>query len=145
MVLAGRAKVGSFVGPDIEESPPDLLFFAGGGGSVRGYAYRSIGVESIPVPGEDPFVVGGKGLVEGSAELRYRINPSLGAVGFVDSGFVTARLGPGAARATGAPASGSGVRYYTSIGILRGDLATPVNPRPGDSRVALYIGIGQAF
>ena len=55
-----------------------MLFFAGGGGSVRGYAYRSIGVENIHVPGEEPFVVGGKGLIEGSGELRYRFNPSWG-------------------------------------------------------------------
>ena len=46
-VLAGRAKVGSFAGAPAAESPPDLLFFAGGGGSVRGYAYRSIGIERV--------------------------------------------------------------------------------------------------
>jgi translocation and assembly module TamA len=144
VVLAGRAKVGSFVGPDIEESPPDLLFFAGGGGSVRGYAYRSIGVESFQIPGEDPFVVGGMGLVEGSAELRYRINDRFGAVGFYDAGYVTADSnlsGESDFRA----GAGLGIRYYTSIGILRADLATPLNPRPEDSPVALYIGIGQAF
>jgi translocation and assembly module TamA len=144
IILAGRAKVGSFVGPEVAQSPPDMLFFAGGGGSVRGYAYRSIGVDDIHVPGEDAFVVGGKGLIEGSGELRYRFNPSWGAVGFVDSAIVTensAWTGESDWR-TGV---GLGVRYYTSIGILRGDLATPVNPRPGDSAVALYIGIGQAF
>ena len=32
------------VGSPIAETAPDKLFFAGGGGSVRGYAYRSIGV-----------------------------------------------------------------------------------------------------
>ena len=53
-MLAGRAKVGSYVGPDIEESPPDMLFFAGGGGSIRGYAYRSIGVESFRPPTTRP-------------------------------------------------------------------------------------------
>jgi translocation and assembly module TamA len=144
VILAGRVKVGSFLGPDIEQSPPDMLFFAGGGGSVRGYAYRSIGVDDIHVPGEDAFVVGGKGLVEGSGEIRYRFNPSWGAVGFVDSAIVTENSSWSGENdwRTGV---GLGVRYYTSIGILRGDLATPVNPRPGDSRVALYIGIGQAF
>ena len=43
----------AFVGADVAESPPDLLFFAGGGGSVRGYAYNSIGVETFELPGED--------------------------------------------------------------------------------------------
>jgi translocation and assembly module TamA len=37
------------------------------------------------------------------------------------------------------------VRYFTGIGVLRADLATPLNPRPDDGPVALYIGIGQAF
>ncbi len=144
VILAARAKVGSYLGPSVEESPPDMLFFAGGGGSVRGFAYRSIGVDSIAIPGEDSFVVGGKGLVEGSGELRYRFNPSWGAVGFVDSAIVTENSGFGG-ESDWRTGVGLGVRYYTSIGILRGDLATPVNPRPGDSRVALYIGIGQAF
>ena len=144
IILAGRAKVGSFVGPEVAQSPPDMLFFAGGGGSVRGYAYRSIGVDDIHVPGEDAFVVGGKGLIEGSGELRYRFNPSWGAVGFVDSAIVTANS-TWSGSSDWRTGVGLGVRYYTSIGILRGDLATPVNPRPGDSAVALYIGIGQAF
>src|SRR5690606_232920 len=40
-VLAGRAKIGALFDPAIAETPPDKLFFAGGGGSVRGYAYRN--------------------------------------------------------------------------------------------------------
>jgi translocation and assembly module TamA len=28
---------------------------------------------------------------------------------------------------------------------MRVDVATPLNPRPGDAKVALYISIGQAF
>ncbi len=44
IVLAGRLKLGTLVGAPIEETPPDKLFFAGGGGSVRGYGYRTIGV-----------------------------------------------------------------------------------------------------
>jgi translocation and assembly module TamA len=144
IVLAGRALVGSFFGPDVEESPPDMLFFAGGGGSVRGYPYRSIGVENIDTGEEDPFVVGGAGLLEASGELRYRINDRFGAVGFVDSGLVTENpsLSGESTLKTGA---GLGVRYYTGIGVLRFDLAAPLQPDPDDSAVAFYIGIGQAF
>jgi translocation and assembly module TamA len=142
VTLAGRARVGSFVGAPIEESPPNLLFFAGGGGSVRGYEYRSIGVEAL-LNGETE-TVGGRGLFEASAELRYRITDRFGAVGFVDAGFVSedATLTGENDLRTGA---GLGVRYYTGIGVLRADVATPINPRPDDSAVALYIGIGQAF
>ncbi|HET9070172.1 MAG TPA: BamA/TamA family outer membrane protein, partial [Amaricoccus sp.] len=143
VVLAGRALVGSYVGPDIAESPPDLLFFAGGGGSVRGYAYQSIGIETLTPEGEE-VVSGGKGLFEASGEVRYRINDSFGAVGFVDTGFVAenSSLSGESDLRTGV---GLGVRYYTGIGILRADVATPIDPRDDDDYVALYIGIGQAF
>jgi translocation and assembly module TamA len=42
-------------------------------------------------------------------------------------------------------AAGLGLRYYTSIGPIRVDVAMPVNPRRGDANLALYIGLGQAF
>ncbi len=142
LVLAGRALFGTYWGPSAAESPPDLLFFAGGGGSVRGYAYRSIGVQTT-VNGE-PATIGGRGLFESSVEARYRINQSFGAVGFVDSGFVTEnpKLSGDTDLRFGV---GAGLRYYTSFGPLRVDLATPVNGRSDDAKVALYIGIGQAF
>ena len=41
--------------------------------------------------------------------------------------------------------AGAGVRFYTGIGVLRADVATPVTKRDEDGYVALYIGIGQAF
>jgi translocation and assembly module TamA len=147
IVLAGRAKLGSFVGPDVAESPPDMLFFAGGGGSVRGYPYRSIGVDTVDSPDDEnseTFVVGGAGLLEGSAELRYRISQRWGAVGFFDAGLVTEEPSL-TGESTFKTGAGLGVRYYTAIGVLRADLATPLQPDPDDSAVALYIGIGQAF
>ena len=142
-VLAGRAQVGSYLGPSVEESPPDQLFFAGGGGSIRGYEFRSIGIETVDSEGKD-ITQGGKGLVEGSIEARARLWGNFGGVAFVDGGVVTEdsslsgaddlRLGVGL-----------GIRYYTGIGPLRVDVATPIDPRPQDSDFAVYIGIGQAF
>ena len=41
--------------------------------------------------------------------------------------------------------AGIGGRFYTNFGPLRVDVATPLNPRPGDPKVALYVSIGQAF
>ncbi|MFQ8431778.1 autotransporter assembly complex protein TamA [Amaricoccus sp. W119] len=142
LVFAGRVKIGSYYGPGASESPPDLLFFAGGGGSVRGYEYRSIGVQTT-VDGEDG-TIGGRGLFEGSAEARYRVTESFGAVAFADFGFVAANprfAGENDTRV----GVGGGVRYYSPIGPLRVDVATPLNADAGDSAVALYIGIGQAF
>jgi translocation and assembly module TamA len=42
-------------------------------------------------------------------------------------------------------AAGLGLLYYTPIGPIRIDLATPLDPRPGDRAIAFYISIGQSF
>ncbi len=145
LTLAGRLLFGSYLGPSTAESPPDMLFFAGGGGSVRGYEYQSIGVQSLREDDGETFVVGGRGIINASAEARYRFGSSdWGAVGFIDSALVTqgaAFSGEDDLR-TGA---GLGVRYYTPIGVIRLDVARALNPRPQDPAVAFYIGIGQAF
>jgi translocation and assembly module TamA len=143
-VLAARAKVGSYVGPSDAESPPDQLFFAGGAGSVRGYAYRSIGVDITDSDGETG-TVGGRSLVEGSGEARVRVTERFGGVGFLDAGYVSSSSTFGSSDTDVRVGAGVGVRYYTGLGPLRVDLATPVNPRDDDDRFAVYIGIGQAF
>jgi translocation and assembly module TamA len=144
IVLAGRALVGSFVGASNEESPPSQLFFAGGGGSVRGYAFRSLGVEFIDADG-DEIVLGGKSLVETSAELRARIGERFGLVGFVDTGLVGADSTPDFDPDDWLLGVGLGVRYYTRLGPLRLDVAVPLDERQADQSFGIYIGIGQAF
>ncbi|MBN9078062.1 MAG: outer membrane protein assembly factor [Rhizobiales bacterium] len=139
IVLAGRLKVGSIVGPPIAETAPDKLFLAGGGGSVRGYAYRNIG---ITLPGG--IVTGGRSLVETSAELRARITDTIGVVGFIDAGYVGANSLPDFSEKFRIGVGG-GVRYFTGLGPLRADVAFPLDRRPGDPTVAFYIGLGQAF
>ncbi|MDR3493820.1 MAG: autotransporter assembly complex protein TamA [Ancalomicrobiaceae bacterium] len=138
-VLAGRLALGSIVGAPADELPPDRLFFAGGGQSVRGFAYRSLG----PVLA-DGAVVGGRSLFESSLELRMKLTDSIGVVPFVDAGSAyrgslpdfSGRLNVGA---------GLGLRYYTGLGAIRLDVALPVNPRPGDARFGLYLGLGESF
>ncbi|WP_291392515.1 autotransporter assembly complex family protein [Devosia sp.] len=138
LVLAGRAKVGALVGPPIDETPPDRLFFAGGGGSVRGYAYRGIGVEQ-----PDGTVTGGRYLVEGSLEARYRVTSDIGVVAFIDGGYVAADTFAGLDQLR--VGVGAGLRYYTGLGPLRLDVAVPLNKRRGDPDYGIYLGIGQAF
>lgn len=138
IVAAGRLKLGMLFGPSIIETPPDKLFFAGGGGSVRGYAYRSIGVET-PVG-----IVGGRSLIEASAELRVRVTDSIGVVGFADAAYVGADSIPEFSEDLKVGV-GAGLRYLTGLGPIRLDVAVPLDPGPGDPDVALYVGIGQAF
>jgi len=138
IVLAARGKIGALLGPDIAETPPDRLFFAGGGGSVRGYAHRGIGVDG---PGDT--VTGGRYLVEGSVEARARLFGDFGAVAFLDAGAVAADGLPGVDDLRFG--AGIGLRYFTGLGPLRADLAIPLNRREGDPDYAFYVGIGQAF
>jgi translocation and assembly module TamA len=137
-VLAGRLKAGLLLGPSLAEIPPDKLFFAGGGGSVRGYAYKSIGVDD-----GTGTITGGRYLLEGSLEARAKVTQDIGVVGFVDGGYVAADVFP--ALSDLRVGAGVGLRYYTGLGPLRADFAIPLNKKPGDPDYALYVGIGQAF
>ena len=137
-VLAGRAKIGALAGPALSDIPPDRLFFAGGGGSVRGYAYRGIGVDN-----PDGTVTGGRYLLEGSLEARFKATEEIGIVGFIDGGYVAADTFPGLDQLR--LGIGAGLRYYTSLGPLRLDFAVPLNKRARDPDYAIYVGIGQSF
>ncbi|WP_309086064.1 autotransporter assembly complex family protein [Chelativorans sp.] len=137
-VVAGRVRLGAVVDPPIEETPPDRLFLAGGGGSVRGYEYRSIGVET-PLG-----TVGGRSLIEASAELRVRVTRSIGLVAFADAGYVGESAVPDFSEDLRIGV-GAGLRYLTGFGPIRLDVAVPLDPREDDPAVAFYVGIGQAF
>ncbi|WP_434063359.1 autotransporter assembly complex protein TamA [Ochrobactrum quorumnocens] len=139
VILAGRVKVGSIVGAEIEDLPPNQLFLAGGGGSIRGYSYRGVGVET-----STGDVIGGRSLVEASGEVRTRVTDSIGVVGFVDAGYVGEQSYPDFSEEMRIGA-GLGLRYLTGLGPIRLDVALPLNRRSGDPSYAFYVGIGQAF
>ena len=138
-VLAGRVGFGALSGPSLSEIPANWRFYAGGGGSVRGYAYDSLGPTG-------PFgaVVGGRSLFEASAEMRVKLTDTIGVVPFFDAGNAFASGFPDFSRPL-FMAAGLGLRYYTSIGPIRLDVAFPFERHPGSGRVALYVSIGQAF
>ena len=136
-VLAVRGLVGSVQGASTFQLPPDQRFYAGGGGTVRGYKYQSIGPRF-----RDNRPTGGTSLTAATVEFRQRFGESFGAVAFLDAGQVsTGSAGFGGLRA----GAGVGARYYTAIGPIRLDVAVPLNKRNGDDTLELYIGIGQAF
>jgi len=139
-VVAGRLRAGSIVGESTAALPADKRFFAGGGGSVRGYAFQKIG----PLDDQgDP--VGGRSLIEVSGELRIRVTDSFGVVPFADGGTVFDAPYPAFDEQV-RWAAGLGLRYFTGFGPLRLDVAFPINGRDGvDDRFELYISIGQAF
>jgi translocation and assembly module TamA len=138
VVLAGRFQLGSVSGPTLAQTPPDYLFFSGGGGTVRGQNYQSLGVDL-----GGGLRSGGRSFAALSLEARTRVTDKIGIVAFADAGYVGPESFPDGSGDWHAGA-GLGLRYDTVIGPIRADLATPV--RGGNSgSVELYIGIGQAF
>ncbi len=141
VVLAGRVRLGSITGANIEEIAPSRRLYAGGGGSVRGYGFREIG----PLSGlGDPL--GGRSLAEFSLEARVRtglFDGALGVVPFVDAGSVGIDSVPDFDRVQ--YGAGIGVRYHSGFGPFRVDVAFPLNPGPNDNWIAVYVALGQAF
>ena len=141
-VLAGRARVGSLFGAETEQVPASKRFFAGGGGSIRGYPYEEVG----PLD-DDNDPLGGRSLVELGLELRIKVTDSIGIVPFLDAGQVYDTVYPDFSVDTPLRyGAGLGLRYYTAIGPVRLDVAVPLNPREtNDNDFEIYISLGQAF
>jgi translocation and assembly module TamA len=142
-VLAARMLLGKAQGASQLSLPPDQRFYAGGSGTIRGFAYQTVG----PIfPGTDN-PTGGTAISAVGLELRQRFFTNWGAAAFIDAGQTsdTLRLLSNDFQA----GAGLGVRYYTPIGPIRFDVAVPINPTPGESslqgRYQIYIGLGQAF
>ena len=135
-VAALRGELGAFLGSD--SVPLDRLFFAGGGGSVRGFEYQSLSPRD-----STGALIGGRSLFDMSAELRWRRSDRLGYVLFVDSGAAAGSVEDvfGDLRT----AVGVGVRYYPGFGPIRVDIATPLDRRDGEDPVQFYVSIGQSF
>ncbi|MTE00740.1 BamA/TamA family outer membrane protein [Paracoccus sp. YIM 132242] len=140
--LAGRARIGSVLGSDIEDTPRNYLFFSGGGGTVRGQPYESLGVEEIQGP-NGPIKTGGMSVASLSAEVRFQVRERIGLVAFADYGEVWAE-DAWSGTSEGHSGAGIGVRYDTPIGPLRFDVAGPTGGDTGEG-VQLYLGLGQAF
>ncbi len=138
VVLAGRFQLGTVLGPDIQNISPDMLFYSGGSGTVRGQPFESLGV---PI---GTGTAGGRSFLGLSAEIRGHVTDKISLVGFFDYGavgidqFVT----DGSPTHSGA---GLGLRYDVGgIGALRLDVAYPVEGTTSDG-IQFYFGIGQAF
>jgi translocation and assembly module TamA len=165
-VLAVRALAGEAQGAGELSLPPDQRFYGGGSGTIRGYAYQSVGPQfcadaSVPLGGKTcpPSVttngtalpagslsgipIGGTAIVAGTLEFRQRFGANWGSAFFVDGGQVSTSLKP-------LPSEfrvgvGAGARYYTPIGPIRLDVAVPTHRDSISGSFQVYIGLGQAF
>ena len=137
-VFATRGQIGSITGARTSEVPPEMLFFSGGAGTVRGQEYESLGIPLTPT-----LQFGGRSIAVFSAELRAKLKGPWGAVGFVDY----AKIGRGSffdGFTDDHAGAGFGVRYDTGLGPIRVDVATSIGSDAGEN-FELYVGIGQAF
>jgi translocation and assembly module TamA len=148
-ILAARALAGLAEGAGETSLPPDQRFYAGGSGTIRGYAYQSVGPK-FPLGTPDAGLpIGGTAIEAGSLELRQRFGTDWGAAVFADAGQVSGSLRavPDEFRI----GLGAGIRYYTPIGPIRLDVAVPSKSTasdratPGYASFEIYIGLGQAF
>ncbi|WP_421789016.1 autotransporter assembly complex protein TamA [Hyphobacterium sp.] len=138
LVLAARTRIGMTMGTGAADLAADQRFYAGGGGSARGFEFQSLS----PIgPNGAPF--GGLSVIEMSGEARWRSEGRWGAAAFVDSAFASASRTPQFDEMRAA--FGVGVRYHLDFAPIRFDIATPFDRRPGEDAVHFYISIGQAF
>ncbi|MHA6722093.1 autotransporter assembly complex protein TamA [Sphingomonas sp. RS2018] len=138
VVAAGRIRLGTIAGAPRDAIAPSRRFYAGGGASVRGYGYQSIGPRDL---NNDP--IGGRSITEFSIEARVKAFGNFGIVPFIDGGNIyTTPLPKFAGFRYGA---GLGVRYYSNFGPIRIDVGTPLNPQRGDPKIGVYVSLGQAF
>jgi translocation and assembly module TamA len=139
-VIATRLHIGSILGGNIPGVPASDRFYAGGGGSVRGYEYQSVCPHYA-----DNVPIGGLSLVEASAEFRHSFTNTIGGVLFVDSGTVSEQINPDFRHTL--TAVGVGFRYNLGFAPIRADIAFPLQQANGASQQAfqVYLSIGQSF
>ena len=137
-IMATRLRLGRIVNGTAGQIPAPQRFYAGGGGSVRGFSFQGVGPRLA-----DDTPRGGVFLLESSFEVRHDLNSTWGFVLFADVGAVgtdgPVNLGD---LAVGA---GFGVRYHLGFAPIRLDVATPVSRRRGASPFQVYVSIGQSF
>lgn len=140
-VLAGRVRAATIQGAPLRNIAPSRRLYSGGGASVRGYGFQGVGPRN-----DRGEATGGASLVEFSLEARIE-TPLMGGaievVPFVDAGSVS--LGSTPDFRFISYGAGVGIRYKTSFGPIRVDVATPINPGQFDSPVVVYVSFGQAF
>lgn len=143
--LAARGALGSINNIEQDQVPANIRFYSGGGGSVRGYPYQSLGPKNSE--GEPS---GGLSYNEVSLEARMRWSESWGGVIFVDAGNAYLNSSPQIGDSF-LWSTGIGLRFFTSFAPIRIDIAFPldnINPENTNQEIdpfQLYINIGQAF
>ena len=137
-VIAGRLRLGRILNGTVDQIPASQRFYAGGGGSVRGFPFQAVGPRLA-----DDTPRGGVFLLESSLEVRRDLTPRWGVALFADAGAVGSS-GPVDLQDL-AVGAGIGIRYNLGFAPIRVDIATPVARRRGEPIFQAYVSIGQSF
>jgi len=115
---------------DFSQLPPSQRLYAGGDRSVRGYGFQEISPQNAA--GDD---IGGRYLASASMEVDYQIRGPWGMAAFVDAGDVgNSSLG------NFEVGIGLGLRYRSPVGMIRFDLAHPLDDPNMPVRIHVSIG-----
>ncbi len=138
MTWSQRVMVGAIFTFGDDRLPVNDLFRAGGANTVRGFGTDALGPQTDA--GE---ALGGGATLVFNEELRYQHPTGLGAAVFYDAGNVyeRARDFDFSLRHS----LGAGLRYTSGFGLLRLDVAFPLNRRPEDKSYQLWFTFGQTF
>ena len=129
LMLSGA--VGYTIADSRSGIPQEYLFRTGGTGSVRGYSYESLGVK------EGSATVGGRYMVNATAEFTHWFDDQWGAAVFVDAGDAIDNLDD----VSLAVGYGLGVRRRTVAGPIAVDLAYGAR----SESLHLHFSLGIAF
>ena len=162
--LAARVWTGLITGSSSTALPSNILYFAGGTNSVRGWSRQFLGPKQ-PLFDENGFFdrylpVGGKAAFTFNLEWRQQLRTRYKGFGFalfIDGG----QIWPSFARVDERPvqfSAGGGLRYQSPIGPVRVDVGYKLNPKSEDmnqfpetnalsgaGRFGVHFSIGQAF
>ncbi|MDR2795047.1 MAG: BamA/TamA family outer membrane protein, partial [Holosporaceae bacterium] len=133
-------------GKNIDDIPIDKRIYAGGIGSVRGFA-NQLATEMVVDADGNPHPMGGKSSIEFNAEIRQKITDNIGLVVFFDGAKVLKNNSADAdlriEKRRWFMAVGVGMMYYTDIGPIRIDIGFPLGRRRNiDSRFQFSLNLG---
>jgi translocation and assembly module TamA len=128
--LIARGGFGTTSTRDFDQLPTSFRFYTGGGQSVRGYAFQSLGPTDA-----DGQVVGASKLLTGSIEFEHSFNPKWGGAVFYDIGNAIDNFDDDLERG-----AGFGLRWRSPVGPVRIDLASAISR--DDKPWRLHINIG---
>jgi translocation and assembly module TamA len=128
-----RLEGGKTFTSDITQMPPSHRFVTGGDGTIRGFAFQSLGPRNA-----DSALVGGSSMVIGSVEADMIVWRTLGVAAFFDFGNA---YGEAAIPSEGIEhGTGLGLRWQSPIGPLRLDFAFATSQPGTPFRVHFSIG-----